>query len=47
MGMSDVLNSIKEAEESADAKLTASKEKAAKIVADARKEASDLSLIHI
>ena len=32
MGMSDVLNSIKEAEESADAKLTASKEKAAKIV---------------
>ena len=42
MGMSDVLNSIKEAEESADAKLTASKEKPAKIVADARKEASDL-----
>ena len=42
MGMANVLQSIKDAEESANAKIAASKEEAAKILADARKEASDI-----
>ena len=42
MGMADVLQSIKNAEESADATISASKEKATKILADARKEAADI-----
>ena len=42
MGLSNVLQSIKDAEESADAKIASSKEEAAKIIADARKEASEI-----
>ena len=42
MGMESVLQSIKNAEESANAKIAASKEEAAKILADARKEASEI-----
>ena len=38
MGMESVLQSIKNAEESADAKIAASKEEAAKILSDARRE---------
>ena len=38
--MANVLQSIKNAEEAADAKIAASKEEAAKIVADARMEAA-------
>jgi len=42
MGMSDVLQHIKKAEDSAKETLADAKEKAAKIVADARKEASEI-----
>ena len=42
MSMESVLQSIKNAEESADAKIAASKDEAAKILADARKEASEI-----
>ena len=42
MGMESVLQSIKNAEESALAKIAASKDEAAKILADARKEASEI-----
>ena len=42
MGMENVLQSVKNAEESALATIAASKEEAAKIIADARKEASDI-----
>ena len=36
MGMANVLQSIKDAEDAADAKIAASKEEAAKIIADAK-----------
>jgi ATP synthase H subunit len=42
IGMANVLDSIKDAEESADAKIANSKVNAAKVLADARKEASDI-----
>jgi len=42
MGMSDVLQHIKNAEESAKETLADAKEKATKIVADARKEAAEI-----
>ena len=42
MGMANVLQSIKNAEEAAEAKIAASKEEASKIVADARMEAADI-----
>ena len=42
MGLPDVLQSIKNAEEAADAKITVSKEEAAKIISDARKEALEI-----
>ena len=41
MGMADVLQSIKNAEESADTTISVSKEKATKILAAARKEATE------
>ena len=42
MGLPEVLQSIKNAEESADAKIAASKEEAAKLISEARKEALEL-----
>ena len=42
MGMANVLQSIKDAEDAADAKIAASKEEAAKIIADARKEEAEI-----
>ena len=42
MGMSNVLQHIKNAEDSAKETLANAKEEAAKIVADARKEASEI-----